>query len=408
MGENGETHPQVHPPAVSGRRVTRRRPAHICTAMAESRRLVARWIGWTPVPIWSTAPVERLRRSLARAGVWDTGPWTGKTPPEGGAVLLLLGDHVYDDALMAALVDAPDLVVVRGDGRAAAARVPQARAEELASVLVQGAEPPTDLPRRRGRDVVTPDVLRRRVRAGPLVMPISAELKSAVENRLFEIASPAYEDVVARLLWPRPARALARFAANLRLSPNQVSMVSLMLVVLTTLLFQAGWLGMGLLAAWSMSLVDAVDCRLARLTLSFSQVGAGLGRALAVMHPPLWWWAWWAGGGGEVLVMMAMVGGSLATALVDEAFDWRCGFPLHEWRRPDSLFRLVSADRNILLLPLTAGWLAGHPQTGYRVASAWLLLSLLVLAVRLAQAWRTTPESWLHDRDWKPAEPPPI
>lgn len=408
MGENGKNAPQVRPPAESGRRLARRPPAHICTAMPESRRLVARWIGWSPVPIWSTAPVERLRRSLARAGVWDAGPWTGKAPSEGGAVLLLLGDHVYDDALMSALVDTRDLVVIRGDGRPAAAHVPRDRAEELAAVLSHGGEPPLDLPRRRGRDVVAPEILRRRVRAGPLVMPISAELKGAVENRLFEVASLACVDVVARLLWPRPARALARFAANLRLSPNQVSMITLMLVVLTTVLFQVGWLGLGLLAAWCASLVDAVDGRLARLTLSFSQVGAGLGQALALLHPPLWWWAWWAGGGGDVVLMMVMVGGSLAIPLVEELFVWRCGFPLHEWRRFDSLFRLVAANRNILLLPLSIGWLGGAPQVGFRVASAWLLFSLLVLSVRLAQAWRTTPESWLRDRDWKPPEPPPI
>lgn len=376
--------------------------------MSESRRLVARWIGWSPVPVWSTAPVERLRRSLARAGVWDAGPWTGKVPPEGGAVVLLLGDHVYDDALIRALVDSADLMVVRGDGRPAAAHVARDRAEAMAAVLMQAAEPPPGLPRRRGRDVVAPEILRRRVRAGPLVMPVSAELRHAVENRLFDIASASATDAVSRFVLPHPARALARFAADLRLSPNQVGMVSLMLVVLATLLFQTGWLGAGLAAAWTMSLVDAVHCRLDRLTLSFSQVGSGLGAALALFHPPLWWWAWWAGGGGELAVMMAMVGGSLAIPAAEELFLWRTGFCLHEWRRFDSLFRLVAADRNILLLALSAGWLAGAPDLGFRAAAFWLLLTLLVLAVRLVQAWRTAPESWLRDRDWKPPEPPPI
>ncbi|MGE5515699.1 MAG: CDP-alcohol phosphatidyltransferase family protein [Bacteroidota bacterium] len=376
--------------------------------MTEARRLVARWIGWSPVPIWGTAPVERLRRSLARAGVWDAGPWTGRVPPEGGAVLLLRGDHVYDDALMAALVETPDLVVVRGDGLPVAAHVPRDRAEEIAASLSQGRDPPVDLPRRRGRDVVAPVLLRRRARPGPLVMPVSAELKEAVENRLFAIASPATTDVVARVVWPRPARALARFAAGLRLSPNHVSWISLMLAVLAALLFHAGVLGAGLLAAWSMSLVDAVDGKLARLTLSFSQVGAGLGRALALLHPPLWWWAWWAGGGGDAVTMAVLVAGSLAIPGIEALFVWRHGFPLHEWRRFDSLFRLVAANRNILLLSLSAGWLIGKPDMGFRGASFWLLATLAVLALRLAQAWRSPPESWLAERDWKAAEPPPI
>lgn len=376
--------------------------------MPESRRLVARWIGWSPVAIWGTAPVERLRRSLARAGVWDAGPWTGAVPPEGGAVLLLLGDHVYDDALVSVLVDTSDLVVVRGDGHPVAAHVGRDRAEDLAACLSQGAAPPPDLPRHRGRDVVAPQVLRRRARAGPLVMPVSAELKEAVENRLFGIASPATADVVARLLWPRPARALAHLAAQLRLAPNQVTAISFMLALLTVMVLHAGLLGAGLLTAWTMSLVDAVDGKLARLTLSFSQVGAGFGHLLAVLHPPLWWWAWWAGGGGDTAAMIVLVGGSLALPAVEELFLWRCGFPLHEWRRGDSLFRLVAACRNILLLPLSIGWLAGLPAIGFRVAAVWLLLTLAVQSVRLAQAWRTPPESWLADRDWKPTDPPPI
>lgn len=376
--------------------------------MPERNRLVARWIGWSPVPVWSTAPVERLRRSLARAGVWDAGPWTGSVPPEGGEMLLLRGDHVYDDALISALVDTAGLVVVRGDGRPVAAHVPRERAEELAARIATGQPPPDDLPARRGRDVVAPEILRRRMRPGPLVMPVSAELKEAVENRLFAMASPAATDLVARLLWPRPARALARLAAEIGLVPNQVSAISLMLALLTALLFHAGALGAGLLAGWAMSLIDAVDGKLARLTLSFSQVGAGLGHLLALLHPPLWWWAWWAGGGGALVPMLLLVAGSLVLAAVDEAFAWRHGFALREWRRFDHLFRLVAANRNILLLPLTVGWLSGHPQVGFLSACVWLMVTLAVLALRLAQSWRTPQESWLAERDWKPGETPPI
>ncbi|MGE5475344.1 MAG: hypothetical protein ACM3Q1_01710 [Bacteroidales bacterium] len=376
--------------------------------MAESRRLVARWISWSPVPIWGTVPVERLRRSLARAGIWDAGPWTGQVPPEGAAVLLLRGDHVYDDALMSALVDTAELVVIRGDGRAVAAHVPRQRAEELAASLSDGSAPPPDLPCRRGREVVPAAVLRRRLRSGPLVMPVSAELREAVENRLFAIASLAGTDAVARLLWPLPARALARLAIGLGLVPNQVTALSLILAVLAALLFHGGALGAGLLAAWVMSLVDAVDGKLARLTLSFSQVGAGLGHALALAHPPLWWWAWWAGGGGGTLPMAVLVGGTLLQSTLERMFVWRQGFPWHEWTRFDGRFRLVAANRNILLAMISAGWLAGAPAMGFRVASAWLLLSLAVQALRLAQAWRTPQESWLAARGWKPPEPPPI
>lgn len=365
--------------------------------MPEPRRLAARWIGWSPVRVWGMVPVERLRRSLARAGLWDAGPWTGQPPPEAGSVLLLLGDHVYNDALLLALVRHPGMVLVRGDGRAAAAHVPCGRAAQLARVLMGSEQPPADLPQRRGRDLVPATELRRHIRPSPQVMPVSAELKGAVENRLFDLASRRYTDVVERLLWPRPARALARFAVAIGLSPTHLTVVNCALTVLAALAFHAGWLGLGLLAAWAMSLVDAVDGKLARATLCFSQLGSSLDHVLNLLLPPLWWWAWWAGGGGDGIAMAVLVAGSILLRAEETLFRWRFGFELHLWRRGDSLFRLIAARRNVVLVILTIGWLSGHAVAGTRIAAAWLAVNLLVYAVRLAQAWRTPPESWLGE-----------
>src|SRR5512145_2207610 len=113
----------------------------LCRPMPAPRRLVARWIGRCPLPVWGVAPVERLRRSLARAGIWDAGLWAGAPPAECGRVLLIAADHVFDDALIQVLADAPPLVLVRGDGRPVLALAPRDRAVELAAVLA-GATPP--------------------------------------------------------------------------------------------------------------------------------------------------------------------------------------------------------------------------------------------------------------------------
>jgi phosphatidylglycerophosphate synthase len=364
--------------------------------MPEHRRVAARWIGWSPVRVWGLVPVERLRRSLARAGLWDAGPWTGQPPPEAGAVLLLLGDHVYNDALIVALVRNPGILLVRGDGRPAAAHVTRDRAPQLARVLGGAEAPPADLPQWRGRDLVPARELHRHIRPSPQVMPVSAELRGAVENRLFELASRRDTDAVERLLWPRPARALARAAARIGLFPTHLTAVNLMLTVLAALAFHGGWLAFGLLAAWALSLVDAVDGKLARVTLCFSQLGGGLGHFVNQLAPPLWWWAWWAGGGGDAPAMAVLVAGSAVLPVLEAVFETRFGFALPLWRRLDGLFRLVAARRNMVLLILTMGWSLGHAHTGYGIAAAWMLVSLAVYAVRLAQAWRTPPVSWLE------------
>jgi phosphatidylglycerophosphate synthase len=337
-------------------------------------------------------PVERLRRSLARAGIWDAGPWTGQTPPIPASVLLLMGDHVYAYEVIAALVRSPDTVLVRGDGRAVAAHVPRERAEEAAHALIMGEEAAPDLPRKRGRDLVPEAELRQRRRTNPLVMPVSAELRGEVENRLFQYASKARTDLVSLLVWPRPARGLTRFAVKLGLTANQVTSFGLVLALAAALAFHAGWLSLGLAVAWAMSLTDAVDGRLARLTLSTSQVGTTLESALAVLHPPLWWWAWWAGGGAHDWAMAILVMGSLLIKAEEWLFTWRTGFPMHAWQRFDGLYRLVSAHRNLVLLLLTISLLAGHPQTGADAAAVWMAVCVVVHAVRLIQAWRSAPQ----------------
>ncbi|MBC7908620.1 MAG: CDP-alcohol phosphatidyltransferase family protein [Rhodospirillaceae bacterium] len=367
------------------------------------RRLAARWIGWTPVRIWGMVPVERLRRSLARAGVWDSGPWTGQAPVEPGAVLLLLGDHVYDDGLVDALAHTPDTALVRGDGRTVAVNVSRSRADEIAQAMVAGEEPPADLPRRKGSELVQGWVLKQRKRAVPLVMPVSAELRTAVEDRLFVAAIPGITDVITKYLWPLPAQWVTRACVSLGLSANAVTLVTLLLTVVVAALFHGGWLWAGLVVAWAMALLDTVDGALARVTLSTSQLGGALDHAIDFVHPPLWWWAWWVGcGDGNSGALVVMVLGWVFLRTEEMLFHWRFQIELHLWRRFDSLFRLVTARRNVVLAVLTVGLGFGHPLAGFQVAAGWMLICLTVHAIRILQAARQVqrgevPESWLED-----------
>lgn len=367
------------------------------------RRLAARWIGWTPVRIWGMVPVERLRRSLARAGVWDAGPWTGQAPVEPGTVLLLLGDHVYDDALVDALAHTPDTALVRGDGRTVAVNIPRHRADEVAQAMAAGEEPPADLPRRRGAELVPPAILRQRKRAVPLVMPVSAELRTAVEDRLFVAAYPGITDVISKYIWPLPAQWITRACVSLGLSANAVTLVILGLTAIAAALFHAGWLWAGLAVAWAMALLSNVDGALARVTLSTSQLGGALDHAIDFAHPPLWWWAWWAGcGGGDAGALVVMVAGWVFLRAEEMLFRWRFQVEPHLWRRFDSLFRLITARRNVVLVILTAGLAFGQPLAGFWVAAAWMLACLTVHAIRILQAARLVqrgkvPDSWLAE-----------
>lgn len=369
----------------------------------EFRRLAARWIGWTPVRIWGMVPVERLRRSLARAGVWDAGPWTGQAPVEPGSILLLLGDHVYDDALIDALAHTPGTALMRGDGRIVAVNVVRPRADEIAKAMVAGEEPPADLPRRKGTELVAPAVLRLRKRAVPLVMPVSAELRTAVEDRLFVAAYPGITDAITKYLWPLPAQWVTRACAALGLSANAVTIVTLGLTLVTAVLFYAGWLWAGLVCAWIVALLDTVDGALARVTLSTSQLGNALDHVIDVVQPPVWWWAWWVGcGSTDSGALVVMAAGAVFLRAEEILFRWRFGFELHLWRRFDSLFRQLTARRNVVLAILTGGLALGQPLAGFQAAAAWMLACLTVHAIRILQAARQAQRkapavSWLEE-----------
>jgi hypothetical protein len=73
---------------------------------------------------------------------------------------------------------------------------------------------------------------------------------------------------------------------------------------------------------------------------------------------------------------------------------------IHTWRPLDSRFRLVSAARNPNLVILAAALLFGRPDSGLVLVAWWVLISLIVHAVRLAQlterqARRHKISSWL-------------
>lgn len=366
--------------------------------LSPPRRLAARWIGWSPHHVWGLVPAERLRRSLARAGVWDAGPWTGSAPPEPGAVMLVLGDHVYDDALIEALPRAPGVVILV-DGHVVAAHVPRHRAEAVAAAMAAGTPPPADLRHLAPADLVGAHRSALRKREPPFVLAVTEASRASVEDRLFAAAYKGVTDAVTKYVWPRPARAVTRWCVRLGLSPNVVTLGSLVLAVAVLLLFRDGWLWSGLACAWAMTFLDTVDGKLARVTLTASRLGDALDHGLDLVHPPLWWWAWWAGTGGDNAGALAVVlAGYVALRAEEGLFLWRFGLELHVWHRFDSAFRLITARRNPILVILTVALAAGMPALGLQLVAGWTLVSLTVHGIRILQAARQVPRprSWLE------------
>lgn len=369
----------------------------------------------SPLRLWGLTSAERLRRSLRPLGVAEL-----RTPadplPQAGRVLLLRGDHVYDEPVIEGLLAAPGTLLEVPDGAGGRPVAAHVEAGEAARVLAllrgeAGAAAPTGLRRVGPGELGTAHRARLRKRSAPYVLALSPESLPQVERRTFAAAYKGVTDLVTKYVWPLPARWATRVSASLGVHPNVLTGLSFVLVLLALYWFAEGRYGAGLAAAWVMTFLDTVDGKLARLTLTSSKFGNAFDHGIDLLHPPFWYLAWGLGlsaagagapPGGLGPVLAVVVGGYVLGRLVEGLFIWRYGIEIHAWRPIDSAFRTVTARRNPNLLLLTAAALAGRPELGLAAVAAWTAVSLGFHLVRLVQAlaaagWSGRLESWLAE-----------
>jgi phosphatidylglycerophosphate synthase len=368
--------------------------------MTASKALIVRAAG--PAAFGMT-PAERLERLSARMGLALT-----DKPAE--ADLIVRGDHVYGASVFNELVrSAPGTVLVDGAGRALAARV-DAASREWALPLIDRETPSAGLPEQAAAvDAATlagRHNIRLRKRLVPLLMP--ATDRRSIEKALFKDSYKGVTDLVTKHVWPPLAFAATRWCARKGLTPNQVTLVSLALVGVAFWLFWQGQFALGLVAAWTMTLLDTVDGKLARVTLRSSPFGNIFDHGIDLIHPPFWYWAWAVGcaargvpledGGWTVAVI---VGGYILQRGQEALFLHAFGMQIHIWRRFDSLFRQITARRNPNLLILTVATVMDAPREGLVAVAAWTVISLIVHLARIVQAFaarRSGPlSSWLAE-----------
>lgn len=354
-------------------------------------------LGEGAVRLWGMTARERLRRTLARAGLSET----ASAPSEGG-LLLISADWVMDEALVQALARRPGSVLVSVDGSAVAAHLSAAKASEGIAALSAGQAP-------EGLERLSPDELAYnsalRKREPPVMSRLTADNVREVEALTFSGSYKGITDFVTKYWWPVPARIVTRWCALAGLKPNHVTFLGFLLVLAAFWLFWEGQFGWGLVCAWIMTFLDTVDGKLARVTLTSSAIGNVFDHGIDLIHPPFWWWAWYVGCFG-VAVRPDLAGVALAVILVgywlqrgeEGIFLRRFGFDIHAWRPFDGFFRLVTARRNPNLVILTPAWLLGRPDIGLLLVGLWTAICLIVHAVQLVQAMAMPRErvvSWL-------------
>ena len=227
----------------------------------------------------------------------------------------------------------------------------------------------------------------------PLALSLGEQSRGVVERKLFASVYKGVTDVVTKYAWPEPALWLTRAATALGLSPNAVTVTGLLLTLVAGWQFYVGNLAVGMAAAWLMTLLDTVDGKLARVTLTSSELGNWLDHGNDMIHPPLWWlclahgialaepgsaWVWPA--------CWTILATYLVGRFLERGFKARFGFNPFTWERFDSRFRMFISRRNIILLMMTVGLVIGMPAEAFVLCAAWSVISVLIQGARYLQA----------------------
>lgn len=346
-------------------------------------------VGSNQSRLWGLTPRQRLARIAVRRGI--------EFASDASAATLVANlDHVFDPAWLAFIAERPDhAVTISGIPVLAHCT---ALDERLRVVLAMKEARPLEagglaLVSWEESGGIANDELRKRER--PFIGRLTPETVPTLERASYFGAYKGVTDLLTKYLWPEWALALTRRAARIGMTPNQVTLIGALFCVLTAWLFWRGWYWPGLAAGLVFMVLDTVDGKLARCTITSSKWGEAFDHGIDLVHPPFWWWAWAVGlvPYGQPLAppvfwwtLAIIIAGYVVQRLIEGAFIALFRIHIHVWRRFDSWFRLITARRNPNMVILLAFLIVGRPDLGLVAVAAWTLISLLVHIVQLAEA----------------------
>lgn len=349
-------------------------------------------IGENPVKLWGLAASERVAR-IARA--------SKLTPVDvvpAGAAVLSNAAFAWDPAWFRHIAGQPGTVLTLGGIPALAHGADKEQTNLIAQAMASGrplsnAFAMTIIPFEDGPTVENKQL---RKRETPFLLALRRDTVRQAERASYFGAYKGVTDLLTKYLWPEWALVLTRICAKLHITPNMVTAVGAAFCIAATVLFAQGHYWAGMAAGLVFMVLDTVDGKLARCTITSSYWGNVFDHGLDLVHPPFWWWFWATGLATWGLayddatfwwVQGAIQGGYVVQRLIEGAFIARFdGIHIHVWERFDSLFRLVTARRNPNMVILFAATLFARPDHGLIAVAWWTAISCLVHLVRLVQA----------------------
>ena len=352
-------------------------------------------VGTSEARIWGLDMAEWQRRTFAKAGAAG----------EGEGVISIDADRALSPNLVRALIDTPEVTLVDDAGEWVATHTTSGDPLDPALRTVT-----------RGELADSYDIALRKYEE-PYILDMRTTDPDVVQRRQFASSYKGITDFVTKWLWPRPAYHATRVFAQIGWTPNMVTTVGFVLVLVATWAFWNGHWWLGFSTGWLMTFLDTVDGKLARTTMTYSKWGNVYDHGIDLIHPPFWYWAWWHGLGVTLAAqgldlpdwafwgLVAILVGYLVDRIVEGLFIAQFGMHVHVWTRFNSGLRFVIARRNpntfIFMLGILATAL--HPMAGVWAFGAvavwtWICIALTFGTWVVAQFARKPLTSWMDAR----------
>ncbi|MEJ7934102.1 CDP-alcohol phosphatidyltransferase family protein [Sphingobium sp. AN558] len=332
-------------------------------------------LGACDTRIWGMSTAERYRRMIKEAA------GRGDRLADGHVLAISL-EHVFDPLLLREALKTPGTAFTL-DGELLVGQVRAGDEDRIVDAIELSD----------GRLIYNPQL---RKLETPFAQRLTRQSRPAIERRSYFGAYKGVTDLLTKYLWPELAFVLTRGAARIGMTPNMVTAIGALCCVAATLLFAQGLYWTGFLAGFIFMVLDTVDGKLARCTITSSKWGDFFDHGIDLVHPPFWWYAWGIGlsawglaldADSFWLVMAVILGGYVLQRVIEGIFMRAFGMHIHVWRRFDTWFRLITARRNPNMVILFVALLFGRPDTGLIAVAWWTAISLLVHGVQLVQAY---------------------
>ncbi|MCC7430420.1 CDP-alcohol phosphatidyltransferase family protein [bacterium] len=195
-------------------------------------------------------------------------------------------------------------------------------------------------------------------------------------------------DLPAQIIHPPFEFFLTKIAAKTKITPNQITYLSISIAFGLTPVFYYGYFGIALFFAFVMGILDGVDGKLARLTFRTSQGGDLLDHVSDIVYLSFWYfaigWHFYEKNPNPMLlngiILLQVV--YYADRIVLGLFKKRHKAELHDYRKIDCWFRKIGARRNTCFWLLVFGFLVNDFLFGFWLVVAWTSLTFLFHALR--------------------------